>query len=80
MEACQNIFDTYRSPTAIQDYSTYQDQTGQLALVHKVIIDTSLLKLRCLLSVKSDTAAAEAFATEAQSWMPLRQLDDGFSN
>lgn len=28
----------------------------------------------------SDTAGADAFATEAEFWMPLRQLVDGFSN
>ena len=28
----------------------------------------------------SDTAGADAFATDAEFWMPLRRLIDGFSN
>ena len=54
----QAIFDTYRSPTPIQDYQTYRSQSNHLAHVHQSLFDATLLKLRCLVTVTEDLAQA----------------------
>mmetsp|Transcript_4980 Transcript_4980/g.6638 ORF Transcript_4980/g.6638 Transcript_4980/m.6638 type:complete len:84 (-) Transcript_4980:9-260(-) len=51
LSACQSIFETYMSPTPIQDYTTYREQAGYLAQVHQALTDTALLKLRCHMTV-----------------------------
>ena len=58
MNTVENIFVTYLSPTPMEDYQKFSGQNCHLAKVHQVLIDTTLLKLQCLLSVKKDVQQA----------------------
>ena len=52
-DLCDVIFATYLSMDPLQDYGTYSDQAAALARLHCALIDTILVKLRCLLTSNS---------------------------
>ena len=71
LSTCDSILATYWCESPQQDYAQYAAQADQLAKVHTVLVDTMILKLRCLVTAMIDTAAAETFLTNVSSILPF---------
>ena len=61
LSTCEAIFKAYRSESPPeQDYAQYSEQAEHLTRVHSVLIDTAILKLKCLATVIKPTDLAGA--------------------